>query len=91
MIIYVVPLYFESAHSMKEIEKVVLVSAPDDIKVARIMARDGFSQHAAELRLKAQLPDTEKIDKSDYVIYNSSTVEAAKERARQVFTALQVN
>jgi dephospho-CoA kinase len=88
MIVYVVPLYFESAHSMEEIEKVILVTAPDDIKVARIMARDGFSQQAAELRLKAQLPDSEKIDKSDYVIYNSSTVEAARERAQQVFAAL---
>jgi dephospho-CoA kinase len=73
---------------MNEINKIVLVTAPDDIKVARIIKRDGFSQHAAELRLKAQLPDSEKIDKSDYVIYNSSTIESAKEQAQQVFASL---
>jgi dephospho-CoA kinase len=88
IIVYVVPLYFESANSMNEINKIVLVTAPDDIKVARIIKRDGFSQHAAELRLKAQLPDSEKIDKSDYVIYNSSTIESAKEQAQQVFASL---
>jgi dephospho-CoA kinase len=88
IIAYVVPLYFESAHSMAEIEKVILVTAPDDTKVARIMARDGFSRHAAELRLKAQLPDSEKVGKSDYVIDNSSTVAAAREKAHLVFTSL---
>jgi len=88
MIVYVVPLYFESGKSMDEIEKVILVTAPDETKIARIMARDKFSQHAAELRLKAQLSDNKKIAKSDYVIENSSTVEAAKERTRQVYSAL---
>lgn len=88
MIVYVVPLYFESGHSMNEIEKIILVTAPDATKLARIMARDRFSQDAAELRLKAQLPDSQKIAKSDYVIENSSTVEAARERAKQVYTAL---
>jgi dephospho-CoA kinase len=88
LIVYVVPLFFESSSRMEEIEKVILVTAPDDLKISRVMARDGFSQQTAELRLKAQLPDSEKIGKSDYVIYNYSTVDAAKERARQVFNEL---
>ena len=88
LIVYVVPLYFESSQKMYEIEKVILVSAPDDLKISRIMARDGFSHEAAELRLKAQLPDSEKIPKSDYVIYNYSTVDAVTDKAREVFTAL---
>jgi dephospho-CoA kinase len=88
LIVYVVPLYFESQRKMPEIEKVVLVSAPDDLKISRIMARDGFSLQAAELRLKAQLPDSEKIPKSDFVIFNVSTIEAVTERAREVFLAL---
>ena len=88
VIVYVVPLYFESGQKMDEIEKVILVSAPDDLKISRIMARDGFPREAAELRLKAQLPDSEKIPKSDYVIYNYSTVDAVTDKAREVFTAL---
>lgn len=88
LIVYVVPLYFESGQKMDEITKVILVSAPDDLKISRIMARDGFSREAAELRLRAQLPDSEKIPKSDYVIYNYSTVDAVTDKAREVFTAL---
>jgi len=88
LIVYVVPLYFESQRKMPEIEKVILVSAPDDLKISRIMARDGFSLQAAELRLKAQLPDSEKIPKSDFVIFNVSTIEAVTERARDVFSSL---
>jgi dephospho-CoA kinase len=88
LIAYVVPLFFESSQKMQEIEKVVLVTAPDDLKISRIMARDGFSQQTAELRLKAQLPDSEKVGKSDYVIYNYSTVDAAREKAQQVFNDL---
>ena len=88
LIIYVVPLYFESRHRMPEIEKVILVSAPDDLKISRIMARDGFSLQAAQLRLKAQLPDSEKMPKSDFVIYNVSTIDAVTDKAREVFSKL---
>jgi len=88
LVVYVVPLYFESGKKMDEIKKVILVSAPEDLKISRIMARDGFSHEAAELRLRAQLPDSEKIPKSDYVIYNYSTVDAVTDKAREVFTAL---
>jgi dephospho-CoA kinase len=88
LIVYVVPLYFESSQKIAEIDKVILVSAPDDLKISRIMARDGFSQDSAELRLRAQLPDSEKIQRSDYVIYNCSSVDAVREKAHQVFTEL---
>lgn len=88
LIVYVVPLYFESSQKMPEIEKVILVTAPDDLKVSRIMARDGFSREAAELRLKAQLPDSEKIGRSDYIIHNFSTVDQVRDRAHQVFAEL---
>jgi dephospho-CoA kinase len=47
LIVYVVPLYFESSQKIAEIDKVILVSAPDDLKISRIMARDGFSQDSA--------------------------------------------
>jgi dephospho-CoA kinase len=52
------------------------------------MARDGFSLQAAELRLRAQLSDNEKISKSDFVIYNVSTIDAVTEKAREVFSTL---
>ena len=88
VIVYVVPLFFESAAKMPEIEKVILISAPEETRIARVMARDGFSREVAELRLKAQLPEEQKISRSDFVIVNDGTPEDLTTRCREVFTSL---
>ncbi len=88
LIAYIVPLFFESTAQMPEIEKVVLISAPEETRIARIMSRDLFPRQIAELRIKAQLPDSAKIDKSDYVIKNDSSLEQLESRAREVFSEL---
>jgi dephospho-CoA kinase len=88
LIAYIVPLFFESTSQMPEIEKVVLISAPEETRIARIMSRDLFPRQIAELRIKAQLPDSAKIDKSDYVIKNDSSLEQLESRAREVFSEL---
>jgi dephospho-CoA kinase len=91
VIAYIVPLFFESTAKMPEIEKVVLVSAPEEMRIARIMVRDLFPVHIAEQRIRAQLPDSAKIDKSDYVIKNDASLEQLESRAREVFEKLAGN
>ncbi len=91
VIAYIVPLFFESTAQMPEIEKVVLISAPEETRIARVMSRDLFPRQMAELRIKAQLPDSAKIDKSDYVIKNDSSLEELESRAREVFSELAGN
>jgi dephospho-CoA kinase len=88
---YIVPLFFESTAEMKEIQKVVLISAPEETRISRIMNRDQFPRNIAELRIKAQLPDSVKIAKSDFVIKNDSTLESLESQARDVFTKLTAN
>jgi dephospho-CoA kinase len=88
IIAYIVPLFFESTAEMKEIQKVVLISAPEETRIARIMARDHFPRNIAEQRIRAQLPDSVKIQKSDYVITNDSTLENLESQARDVFTKI---
>jgi dephospho-CoA kinase len=88
LIVYVVPLYFESRQRMEEIESVILITAPDELKIARVMGRDGLSREAAELRIRAQASDAEKIPLSDYIIKNESTVEEVTESAKAVFKQL---
>jgi dephospho-CoA kinase len=91
IVCYVVPLFFESTALMPEIQKVVLVSAPEEVRISRIMQRDGFSRDIAELRLRAQMPDSQKIPRSDFVIINDSTVESATAQAKRVFNQLRSN
>lgn len=91
LIAYIVPLFFESTAEMKEIEKVVLISAPEETRITRIMARDLFPRNIAEQRIKAQLPDSVKIPKSDFVIKNDSSLESLENQAQQVFQKLVAN
>lgn len=88
IIAYIVPLFFESTADMKEIQKVVLISAPEDVRINRVMARDLFPRTIAEQRIKAQLPDSVKIPKSDFVIKNDSSLESLESQARDVFQKL---
>jgi dephospho-CoA kinase len=85
VIVYVVPLLFESQKPMPELQTIVLVTAPEELRISRVIARDGLSPEAAQQRLRSQLPDSEKIEKSHYVIINDSTREALHERASQIF------
>ena len=47
---------------------VIGVIAPKDIRISRIMARDGISREQAELRINAQKPDSFFIDNCDHVL-----------------------
>lgn len=91
LIAYVVPLFFESTAEMPEIEKVILISAPEETRIKRIMNRDHFPRQLAEQRIRAQLPDSAKVDKSDFVIRNDSTLEELVEKASQVFSSLALD
>jgi dephospho-CoA kinase len=54
-----------------DVEKVILVVADDAQRIKRVMKRDGLEEAEVLLRLKAQLPQEEKIKKADYIIYNN--------------------
>ena len=52
-----------------------VVLANREIRLVRIMARDGLSEDAAQKRLSAQKPDTFYLDRADFTIYNDGTAE----------------
>ena len=58
----------------KRLGYVIVVDAPVDTRVARIMAR-GMSREDVLLRMESQLPAEVKIDRADFVIDNSTTRE----------------
>jgi dephospho-CoA kinase len=67
----------------RRIDRVVVVTAPDAVKVARYAARvslNGVSLQAAEAdarrRLKCQIPDAEKAASADYVLENKGDRDA---------------
>jgi dephospho-CoA kinase len=69
----------------RRIDRIVLVTAPDELKIARYAARvspDGADREAAEadarLRLSHQIPDAEKIGRADYILENTGDRTALK-------------
>lgn len=64
-------LMFES-DSYKQLDKIIVVSAPLDLRIKRILARDP-QRTEAEIRgiMDKQLSEEEKIRRADYVIYNN--------------------
>lgn len=69
-------IYFDSGfHARVYINKVVCVTAPDEIRVARIMQRDGIGRDKALAWLASQLPQDEVRCRSDYEIVNDGVAD----------------
>lgn len=62
-------LLFESG-SYRLLDKIIVVHAPLNIRIQRIMTRDNFSEEETIQRIKQQLPEEEKLKKADYIIHN---------------------
>lgn len=68
------PALFESGFH-KKCDAVICVSAPDDILLSRITARDGIPVKAAKSRLASQIPASELVSRADFVIVNDGAAD----------------
>jgi len=83
----------------RRIDRVVLVTAPDEAKIARYAARIGSSgpnsasRSAAEadarLRLAHQIPDAEKVARADYVLENTGDQAALRSQVVALWQRLR--
>lgn len=62
-------LLFESG-SYKALDYCILVSSPEDVRIQRVMARDGVTEAEVRQRMSKQMPDAEKEALADFIIYN---------------------
>lgn len=62
-------ILFESGGS-KNIDKIIMVYAPKEIRIERVMKRDHVSREEVEARMKNQWDDERKIVLSDFIIVN---------------------
>lgn len=63
-------ILFES-NFHKHLDSVVTVYSPLQVRVERVSKRDNVAQEMVESRIKHQMPETEKIRLSEYVIINN--------------------
>jgi dephospho-CoA kinase len=62
-------IIFESGIANR-FHKIILVTAPDAVRIERVCARDLVTPDAVRTRMSNQWPEDRKIDLADYVIYN---------------------
>lgn len=63
-------ILFESG-SFKKCDKVIMVSAPVEMRINRVMMRSDISRKEVLSRISKQWPDERKIELADYVIHNN--------------------
>jgi dephospho-CoA kinase len=80
----------------RRFDDIIVLTAPDEVKVARYAARiaePGLAREAAvrdaRIRLARQIPDAEKAAKADFVIENTGDIDALRARVASVWQTLQ--
>jgi dephospho-CoA kinase len=56
--------------SKNSIDSIVLVYAPEELRIQRIMKRDSTDLTAIQARINSQMPEEEKLKLANHVIYN---------------------
>ena len=62
-------LLFENG-SYNLFDKIIVVSAPQEVRLQRVLQRDKIDSKAVLARMAQQLPEIDKVKKADFVIYN---------------------
>lgn len=78
------PLLFE-ADFHKLCDFCISVLAPQDLRLARIIARDNITAERANARLSAQKNDVYYKERSDYIVTNDSDLEGLTRQMKQIF------
>jgi dephospho-CoA kinase len=78
---------------MDRFDRLILVTVPDAMKIARFVARmmgnDG-AETDARARIAAQIPDSEKAPRCDYVIENTEPLEHTYAVVRKIYRELEL-
>ena len=82
-----VPLLYESgmAHMF---DRILVVSAPRETQIARLLARDGLSREDAERRIDAQMPLAQKCALADAVIDTDGPMENTRAQVRALIDSI---
>jgi dephospho-CoA kinase len=79
-----IPLLFENGiHQW--LRPVILVYAPLEVQIERLMKRDGLNREECEKRIRAQMSIEEKKKLADYIIDNSSDISKTKRQVEEVY------
>ncbi|GAA6733691.1 dephospho-CoA kinase [Thermus oshimai] len=83
-----IPLLFEKGWEGR-LDGVLLVKAPLELRLERVMARSGLSREEVLARERAQMPEEEKAGRADWVLENRGGLEELEENLRAILRAIE--
>lgn len=87
IVILDIPLLFETGRD-RDVDAVVVVSAPHDIQRERVMARTGMTEAIFEEVLGRQMPDAEKRRRAHFICETGEGIQAAEARVAAIRRAV---
>jgi dephospho-CoA kinase len=88
IVVYDVPLLFETG-AEKSVDAIVVVSAPEDVQKARVLARPGMTEEKFAAILAKQVPDAEKRARADFVVHTEKGLESARDQVHGILNELE--
>lgn len=88
LLVHEAALIFESGGD-RHLDAVAVVDAPEDQRIARVMARDDTTEAAVRARMGHQLAPAELRRRADYVIDNGGSPEDLRAEVARVFEAVR--
>jgi dephospho-CoA kinase len=83
-----IPLLFETGRD-KEVDRIVVVTAPPEVQRARALARPGMTAEKLELILARQVPDAEKRRRAHYLVDSAQGLEAARRQVKAILADIE--
>jgi dephospho-CoA kinase len=71
IVVLAIPLLTALHRDTVKLHKVVVVDAPTDIALERLLSQRGFDRADAEARIRSQISREERVKEADYVLDNS--------------------
>ena len=84
LIVYEAPLLFE-AGAESRVDQVLVVLIDPALQVERLLVRDEISEAEARQRIAAQWPQADKVQKADFVIDNSGSLEQTRHAVTSLY------
>ena len=82
-----IPLLFE-AKMENLFDKIIFVYTDDKIRLERLLRRNNYTVEHAKQRMSSQMPQDEKVKKSDYVLNNNGNFEELKKSVDELLKHL---
>ena len=73
----------------KQCYQSVLVTAEDNIRIKRVMDRDGKTYREVQSVMEKQMPEKEKIKLADRIIYNNTNLDDLKDQTEKIIFEIE--